>query len=134
MLEAADPTCQIVLRCSAPSSCQEFGTSRSLSHLPLLCGPLLLWRRMLSQIKLFLWKAQLYPTFTPPWSQKHMSHLRGQPDRTTASSSACGPGVWLSSWRGECRGRGYRCGSQQCPFEAVFCGCRRIRTRQITCS
>ena len=41
-LGAVDPTCQLVLRCSAPSNCQEFGTSGHLSHLPSLCGLLLL--------------------------------------------------------------------------------------------
>lgn len=129
---AVDPTCRLVLRCSAPGNCQEFGTSGRLSHLPLLCGLLILRKRMQSQTNSSCARHSYSLPLHPVSHRSIWSSLGGQPTRTSSL-------LWCLQSRCKAehveelaQGKGCWCGSQQCPFEAVFCGCIRIRTCQIT--
>lgn len=133
-LGAVDPIYQLVLRCSAPGNCQEFGPSRHLSHLPSLCGLLLLWKRMQSQTNSSCGRHRYSPPLHPVGRRSTRLSLGGQPARTSSLLCCLWSRRTAEHVEERAQGKGCWCGSQQCPFEAVFCGCIRIRTCQITCA
>ena len=133
-LGAVDPFYQLVLRCSPPGNCQEFGTSKPLGQLLSLCGLLLLWKRMQSQTSSACGRHWCRPPLHCVGCRSTRPSPGGQPMGRSSLLCCLRSRHTAEHVEERAQGKGSCCGSQQCPFKAVFCGCVRIRMCQITCA
>lgn len=95
---------------------------------------LLLWKRIQSQTNSLCGRHRYSPPLHPVHRRSSWPSLGGQPMRTSSLRCCLRSRCMAEHVEEQVLGKGCWCGSQQCPFKAVFCGCIRIRTCQITCA